>query len=252
MAHLTLRLDASAGLRRLYRICWCARGLLFSIVFIAIAGCTSVQLEHSTAGQTSTLSDITSQVVLNNLAMFRQNAYAVPAQVSITQGSIQITDLANPSFMYTWPIVSRVFGISTSRTWQESWTVVPVSDYATLKTLRDMYGTCAQGVAFHPGAVAFNEVKNLPGNEQKDAGAISSLSDCSSWLGFGNTPGGLPFGHYSTTFVWVKQGDNKDQNSQNAQKFGDFVMQVISASGAAAKTQAQVFPGAVLPPPPSR
>jgi len=244
MAQLTLHCDA---LISLCRTCRRGRLLVFSIVFVAIAGCTSVQLEHSTAGQTSTLSDITSQVVLNNLAMFRQNAYAVPAQVSITQGSIQITDLANPSFMYTWPMVSRVFEINASRTWQESWTVVPISDYATLKTLRDMYGTCAQGKAFRPGTVAFNEVKNLPGNEQKDSGVISSLSDCSSWLAFGNVPGGLPFGHYGTTFVWVKQGDNKDQNSA---KFGDFVMQVISASGAAAKTQAQVFPGAVLPPPP--
>lgn len=236
MTGLTRRREA---LKSLCRTCRRSYRIVFPIVLVATVGCTSVQLEHSTEGQTATLADITSQVVLNNLAMFKQNPDAVPAQVSITQGSIQITDLANPSFMYTWPMVSRVFGISASRTWQESWTVVPVTDYATLRTLRDLYRTCASGAAINDKSTLFNEIRALPGNDGLSSDAISSWAECGSWLGYGNVPEGFPFGHYGTSFVWVKPGGSK--------QFGDLVMQTISASGNGAKTQAQVFPGAVMP-----
>ena len=210
---------------------------LILMVVLVFSACTSVQLEHSTEGQVATIADITEQVVLNNLAMFKQNPNAVPSQVSITQGSIEISDIINPSFAYTWPNVSRIFGISGTRNWQESWTVVPVNDYKTLKTLRDLYSTCASGSNSAKGTSQNKEVQGKSGTDSNPD--ILSLADCGSWLASGTVPGGFPFGHYGTTFVWVKPGGSK--------RFGDLVMQVVSISGEAAKNQAQVFPGAVRP-----
>jgi hypothetical protein len=41
-------------------------------------GCTSVQLRHSTVAHSTTLKDIYTQQVMNNLAMFLQNPDALP------------------------------------------------------------------------------------------------------------------------------------------------------------------------------
>jgi len=200
---------------------------------VHLTACTSMELSHSTEAHANTFTDIVAKVVLNNLAMFTQNQGAVPAQVVVTQGSITISDQTSPSFNFTWPPTSRMLGMSASRTWEESWSVVPVTDYASLTTLRYLYANCAANAAFDSKFVS-----QLAQTEIKD---VDKLGLCSAWLEKGNVlPGSTIYGRYGSSFVWVKAGQEK--------AFGDFVMQVMQVAGNAPKAQTFTFPGAVVPP----
>jgi hypothetical protein len=179
-----------------------------------LMGCTAMQLEHSTVAHANTFSDIMYKVALDNVAMFKANEGAVPSQIVITQGTISIIDSAAPSFSYAWPFISRTAGISASRTWDESWSVVPVTESTALGTLRDIYKKCARG----------------------------ELEECKTWPDFSSVvPGNaLLFGNYGTQFVSVKPGE--------FQQFGDFVMRVMKAAEPAPNKQSFTFPGAIAPP----
>jgi hypothetical protein len=88
-----------------------------------------------------TLSQIYTQQVLNNLAMFVQNPDALPFFAFPNQGTTQIQDTGNignigylaPNFM------SDPFTLNASRQTSENWVLVPVSDPDKLKLMRCAY-----------------------------------------------------------------------------------------------------------------
>jgi len=107
---------------------------------ILLCGCTTVSsLQTTTLSQGGTASEILSQMVLDNLEMIRQSPGALPWHLKITQGGIGVTDQISPSFNVTWPNVSRTAGLSGSRQWSVSWTVVPELAKARLVALQGLY-----------------------------------------------------------------------------------------------------------------
>jgi hypothetical protein len=78
-------------------------------------------------------------MVLDNLEMFRQKSGALPWHLKFTQGSSNVVDTLTPSFSVVWPMLARTLGISGSREWNLSWTVVPTIDPGQLQNVRTMY-----------------------------------------------------------------------------------------------------------------
>ena len=73
--------------------------ILFSMALMGIVNaCTSAQLEYSTLAQGRTLTDLHYQIVLDNVAMFREAPGSLPWHVKITDGSITISDSVTPRF----------------------------------------------------------------------------------------------------------------------------------------------------------
>lgn len=70
----------------------CAGVFLFS-------GCTATQLRYQTLNQASTVQTLTERQILFNLALFEDNQYAVPSQVTVTTGSASTANSVSPTFM---------------------------------------------------------------------------------------------------------------------------------------------------------
>ena len=108
---------------------------------IACPGCTSVQLRKSTIAQSTTLSDVYTQQVLDNLAKFIQDPYALPFFAFPNQGTTAIQDtgsIAGPGYIAT-NFITVPFGFAANRQATENWVLVPVSDPAKLALMRCAY-----------------------------------------------------------------------------------------------------------------
>jgi hypothetical protein len=108
--------------------------------------------------------------------MFRSDRNALPWHLKITQGAVQVNDGAQPTFSIAWPNVLRTLSLQGSRSWQESWTVVPEIDPIKLRALRRAYQDASDDNAFHKD---FKE---------------------------GTAPSGQPYGKYGSKYVWVQDG----------------------------------------------
>jgi len=106
-----------------------------------LAGCTSAQLRRSTVAQSTTLADIYTQQVMNNLALFLQNPDALPFFAYPNQGTTAIQDMGSaggPGYT-SLNFVTTPFGLNGSRQATENWVLVPVSDPAKLALMRCAY-----------------------------------------------------------------------------------------------------------------
>jgi hypothetical protein len=117
---------------------------VISAFVIFLQGCTTWQLTRSTLAEGKTLTDIEYAMVLDNVAMFRDSPQntAVPWHLSFSTGDVTIKDTlsaGNPNLSYAWDPISRVFGGSASRSWQENWTAAPITDKPTLDRLTARY-----------------------------------------------------------------------------------------------------------------
>jgi hypothetical protein len=105
------------------------------------AGCTSAQLRTSTVAQSTTLQDIYTQEVMNNIALFISNPDALPFFAFPNQGTTAIQDqgtVTGPGYTAAnW--VTSPFGLSASRQATENWVLVPVTDPAKLALMRCAY-----------------------------------------------------------------------------------------------------------------
>jgi len=146
------------------------------LVAIAVSGCTSYQLQRNTLAQGRTWTEIQYEMVLDNIAMFREAPGSLPWHITITQGSSAVTDSVTPSFMHGWPTVTNTFGISGSRNWQDNWTVVPLWDDTKLKALQKIYQDNSTAPWIHDGMGA---------------------------------PGSF-VGHFRSRYVWVSPGNAKE------------------------------------------
>lgn len=115
--------------------------ILLCAFSLAVSGCAHTHLKHNTVKQGDTLSDIFTQQVLDNLAMFAANPSAVPSFAVPATGASQVVDQAggsaNPGAFTKsfWAFV----GISGQRQIQESWQLVPITDPAKLRLMRCAY-----------------------------------------------------------------------------------------------------------------
>jgi hypothetical protein len=102
----------------------------------AVIGCTNNQLRRSTVGQAHTLTDIQHQQVLQNLATFASNPYALPRHVTLHDGTAQITD--NGSILGQ-VVTGRFLQIGGQRTIVDQWSMLPVTNDVSLRLLRTAY-----------------------------------------------------------------------------------------------------------------
>jgi len=146
------------------------------LLSILMAGCTSFQLKRSTLAQGKTLTELEYEMVLDNLAMFREAPNSLPWHLKIAQGSITINDNLNPSFSHTWPTISHTLSLSGTRSWQDSWTVTPLVDDKFLGQLRQIYNQYCRA----------------------------------DWIHEGFGPPGSFGGHFRQTYIWVSRENVKD------------------------------------------
>jgi hypothetical protein len=143
------------------------------LVALGVPACTSYQLQRSTLAQGRTWTEIEYEMVLDNIAMFRQAPGSLPWHITITQGSSAVTDTVTPNFNYSWPTIAHTFGITGSHNLQDNWTLVPLSDDGKLGRLQRIY--------------------------QENSAA--------SWIHEGVGPPGSFSGHFRSSYVWVGASD---------------------------------------------
>lgn len=124
------------------------------LVMLAASGCTSYQLQRNTLAQGRTWTEIQYEMVLDNIAMFREAPNSLPWHITLSQGSTAVSDSIMPMTTHTFPTIAHTFGISGSRLLQDNWTVIPVSDEPTLRNLRRVYQNNRGESWIHDGAGA--------------------------------------------------------------------------------------------------
>jgi hypothetical protein len=125
--------------------------LLWMLATPLLGGCqTHLVLGDQTVKMTSTLTDLTYQQVLNNVAMFVHNPAALPSIVVFSAGTASIVDQCgysgNANYAPTLPfrqqgggalpILTLLFNPNAQRQVTENWTMVPVTDTDHLRRIR--------------------------------------------------------------------------------------------------------------------
>ena len=107
------------------------------------SGCTTHRaLRRNTVRQAETVTDLHQQQVLDNLAKFLHDPYAVPSFALATLGTSDVTDVGGASSSFEW-MASGFDGASLSadgkRTAKGTWTMTPVTDPRKLELMRCAY-----------------------------------------------------------------------------------------------------------------
>lgn len=112
---------------------WC-------VCLIWCSGCTSEQLLQSTSNTAGTVMDIQYQIVLDNGCRLARDPAALPSQIRIKQGTIQVSDEWG-LYQLQIPISSEtaIAGPRAERTVSEQWGADAISDPRALKQLQDLY-----------------------------------------------------------------------------------------------------------------
>lgn len=87
------------------------------------------------------------QMVLDNVALFVRSQNSLPSYAQISGGVIDANNtlgLGNQSISYAWVPWSWGAGFNASRKWQETWTLVPVTDIPTLQKLTTIFTDAAK------------------------------------------------------------------------------------------------------------
>ena len=118
--------------------------LASALLTIVLAnGCTTHRaLRRNTIKQAGTVTDIHQQQVLDNLAKFLYDPYAVPSFALATQGASDVTDNGQASGVTRW--LANGFDnfsltLSASRTAKQNWVMRPVTDPRKLELMRCAY-----------------------------------------------------------------------------------------------------------------
>ena len=107
-----------------------------------LTGCTHEQLVISTAHTASTVMDIQYQMIMDNLARMERNSAALPAQIRIKQGTVQVSDEVGLYQLEVPGTASGSFGgPRAERTVSEQWGADAITDPLALKQLQDVYRT---------------------------------------------------------------------------------------------------------------
>lgn len=206
------------------------------ICVAALMGCRQIQLRNHTAVQARTVSDMHTQQVMDNLAMFVYDPGSFPSFSTFDQGAAQVSDmggLATPTQIGRFT-AAEILGLTTfgieprlERTAFESWTIKPVNDPRKLELMRCAYQRAVAGI--HPEADCCPDCRRLfnkfyTGNPETEiADKVKSghtTTDClagdSYWFETGckkcvpRNCECLYVGSYCGRYVWVRpEGRNE-------------------------------------------
>ena len=143
------------------QLLWCC------VAAIQVAGCASTQLNYNTLDLASTVDSLVTKQVLDNLSKTIDNPMAIPAQVDLAAGSATTSNSITPNISdpytraltatntFTSAAASTVTntttstvthasspqsaGLNVSDTWQQNWTISPVTGSDDLRRLRAIY-----------------------------------------------------------------------------------------------------------------
>jgi hypothetical protein len=121
----------------------------------ALMGCASTQLNYNTLDVASTIDSLYVKQTLNNLSKFIDNGEALPSQIDVAAGTIQTSNSIAPAVTGV-PLTNTVVrtgvgavmssshsgaavGVTASDSWQQSWTIAPITDGDSLRNLRALY-----------------------------------------------------------------------------------------------------------------
>lgn len=68
-------------------------------ILLTLSGCTATQLRYETLNESGTVESLTKRQILFNLALFKDDPYAIPSQVTVIAGSASTTNSVSPTFM---------------------------------------------------------------------------------------------------------------------------------------------------------
>lgn len=122
----------------LRKVLFCTQAVLVVVGF----GCTHHQLKWSTTETARTLTDMQYGQVLDNIAMFKYNEYAIPYFAVVGGGNVQVQDNGGLTGTLKWPGASkadRTLAVSTNRTVSGKWDVAPVTDPTRLEKMQVLY-----------------------------------------------------------------------------------------------------------------
>jgi hypothetical protein len=206
---------------------WQFLGLVLSVVLLT-TGCTHTQLQKNTVNQAETLSDIYTQQVLDNLAMFVYAPHSMPQFAFPESGTTDVTDSTRGEAGLGWSRLSSGLiagalitgsaniGANASRQFREAWTMSPIRDPHKLALMRCAYqhavASCNFGVASENCPDCEKLLADFHAHDasrgQLDADCIMNLSE-SPWFGTGSK-GDIPHdcdciyvGRYCGQYVWV-------------------------------------------------
>ncbi len=169
-------------------------------LFGLIAGCASTQLNYNTLDIASAVDDLVVQQVISNIVKIYRDQHSIPSQVAIITGNVTTSDSINPSINFPFTgNVTNAAGISgalsnASKTtlmnsgtasmggnfsWNQSYTIQPLTDADTLRRLSLLY----QYAAGHIGSEALlcrypvpQQLAPSPGNSGQSSGGPASVS----------------------------------------------------------------------------
>jgi len=132
-----------------------------------VAGCASKQLNYNTLDLASTVDSLETKQVLDNLSKIIDNPLAIPAQVDLAAGSATTSNSITPNISdpYTKAVTTtstlasaaaatvtntttntttkasspQSIGLNVSDTWQQNWTIAPITGSDDLRRLRALY-----------------------------------------------------------------------------------------------------------------
>lgn len=126
-----------------------------AVVLLFLAGCASRQLNYNTLDIASAVESLYTKQVLENLSKFIDEPFATPSQLDFAAGTVQTSNSVTPTITFplstsvatavgsattkTTTIAGSSLGIGASDSWQQNWTVTPISDANTLRNLRALY-----------------------------------------------------------------------------------------------------------------
>ncbi|MDX7952422.1 hypothetical protein P7D22_14720 [Lichenihabitans sp. Uapishka_5] len=157
------------------------RALTCIVLATTMSGCASEQLNYNTVEISSTIGDMYTREMLNNLSRFVDDPNSIPSQVLLSGGTFQTTNTVQPSVSF--PFSSQVLhtlsstgaaitrtstdtlagagaGVQGVNSAQQNYTVSPLSDANTLRNQQALYryavyGTRLQG-RFTPPRIFFD------------------------------------------------------------------------------------------------
>jgi hypothetical protein len=118
------------------------------VVFMCFSGCAHTQLKFNTSRQAKTVADVHTQQVLDNLAKFARDPYALPHFSYPNSGAANVTSSLSGSTGFSFSPY-RLLGWNTagngSRSAAESYTMTPINDPRKLELMRCAYQQAVSG-----------------------------------------------------------------------------------------------------------
>jgi hypothetical protein len=244
--------------------------LLLPLVGGLLAGCTAVQLNRDTLDLAATVGSLQTEQVLENLGRYIDSGDAIPAQVVLAGGTVQVNNVLNPGWVYPYGFLTlgrfggatatKEFHLDYTNQWVQNWNLLPVSDSEDLARLRALYRYAVYGDAHdcsvrcsrYDFAAAYGGtfVRDIDGQPHPIA-PVPRIHDQirTGWLYWSGSGSGAPTGparpHAPVSPLGTYRGHTLYTTSLT--DFSDFVIAVL---GATVETRAlpHTFGGPLLNP----